>query len=66
MENTHIPGTGQRVDTHKPGKRFKNAARNAYLDGSRKSGQSLKDFARSANGSLYDDALVWMRRKCMI
>lgn len=57
------PGTGPHITAHKPGKRFKNAARHAHVDGSRKPGQSLKDFARNCPPSFKKDASAWLKAK---
>lgn len=56
-ENVTIrtPGAGPHVVTHKPGKRFKNAAR-----GGRKRGESLKAFARRCGSP---DAKTWLKAK---
>lgn len=63
MTDAPVPGTGPHIDTYKPGKRFKNAARNAHVDGSRKPGQSLKDFARNCPPSFKRDAKAWLQAK---
>jgi hypothetical protein len=52
------PGTGATIATHKPSKRFRNAAKHA-----RRAGESVKSLARNPPLDLESDAADWLRHK---